>query len=112
MSSRCASICRASHLPRPPPPAPDARTVVTVRDVVSRLAQIPSVEGVAIATDVPLAGSNAMFFTAEGQPPVTAQNVPRAYAHRVSPEFFRTMRIPCSPAAPSTRAKCKARRMS
>jgi putative ABC transport system permease protein len=72
----------------------DARTVVMVRDVIGRLAQIPTVESVAIATDVPLAGSNAMFFTAEGQSPVTAQNVPRAYAHRVSPEFFRTMRIP------------------
>jgi predicted permease len=87
------------NLPRlaPPPAAdakPDPRTVVTVRDVVRRLGQIPSVESVAIATDVPLAGSNATFFTAEGQPPVTAQNVPRAYVHRVSAEFFRTMRIP------------------
>ena len=27
-------------------------------------------------------------------PPINAQNVPRAYIHRVSPEFFTTLRIP------------------
>jgi putative ABC transport system permease protein len=27
-------------------------------------------------------------------PPTTAQNVPRAYTHRISPEFFSTLRIP------------------
>jgi putative ABC transport system permease protein len=77
-----------------PAAAPDARTVVTVRDVLGRIAHIPSVEGVAVATDVPLMGSNAIFFAGEGQPPVTAQNAPRAYVHRVSAEFFKTMRIP------------------
>ena len=54
---------------------------------------IPSVEAVATGSDVPLAGSNAIFYTAEGQPPVTAQNIPRAYVHRVSPSFFQTLRI-------------------
>src|SRR5262249_25415454 len=29
-----------------------------------------------------------------GQPSMTAQNMPRAYVHRVSPEFFSTLRIP------------------
>jgi predicted permease len=72
----------------------DGRTAVTVRDVARRLAQIPSVESAAVGTDGPLMGSNAIFFTAEGQPPVTAQNVPRAYIHRVSAEFFRTLGIP------------------
>ena len=74
--------------------APDARTVVTVRDVLQRVSQVPSVESASVGTDVPLSGSSAIFFTAEGQPPVTAQNVPRAYIHRVSAGFFRTMRIP------------------
>src|SRR5262249_6807922 len=36
----------------------------------------------------------AIFYSAEGMPPVTAQNVPRAYFHRVSPDFFATLRIP------------------
>jgi predicted permease len=59
-----------------------------------RVAQVPSVAGVAAASDVPLAGSNAIFYSAEGQPPVTAQNMPRAYIHRVTPEFFKTFQIP------------------
>ena len=93
------------NLPRlAPPPAtgtippaaapPDARTVVTVHEVLGRVARIPSVEAVAVSTDVPLGGWSAIFFAGEGQPPVTAQNVPRAYVHRVSAEFFKTMQIP------------------
>ena len=61
--------------------------------MLARVAALPSVEAAAGATDVPLVGSNATFFTAEGQPPVTAQNIPRAYVHRVTPNFFRAMRI-------------------
>jgi putative ABC transport system permease protein len=72
----------------------DAAAAVTSREVLRRVGQVPSVTGVAAASDVPLAGSAATFYTAEGQPPVTAQNVPRAYLHRVTPEFFKTFRIP------------------
>ena len=35
-----------------------------------------------------------MFYAAEGQATVNAQNMPRAYFHRVTPEFFNTLRIP------------------
>ena len=89
-------------LPRlaPPPPAGspgattlDARTTVMASEVLRRAAQIPSVEAAALGTDVPLVGGGAIFYTAEGQPPVTAQNMPRAYFHRVTPDFFRTFRI-------------------
>jgi putative ABC transport system permease protein len=85
-----------------PPPAPPAGTPVPAADpkvgavlgpMLARVAALPSVEAAAAATDVPLVGSNATFFTAEGQPPVTAQNVPRAYVHRVTPNFFQAMRI-------------------
>jgi predicted permease len=62
--------------------------------VLRRIAQIPSVSAAAVGSDVPLAGGGATFYSAEGQPPVTAQNLPRAYPHRVSPEFFKTLRIP------------------
>jgi putative ABC transport system permease protein len=75
-------------------PAPDARVVATASEVLRRVARIPSVAGVAVGSDAPLLGSNATFYTAEGQPPVTAQNVPRAYVHRVSADFFKTLRIP------------------
>jgi hypothetical protein len=47
------------------------------------------VESVTLASDVPFAGSGAIFYTAEGQPPVDATNVPRAYAHRVFPGYFK-----------------------
>jgi len=71
----------------------DARTVVSARDILRRVAAAPSVEGASIGSDVPLTGESAIFYTAEGQPPVTAQNIPRAYIHAVSPGFFRTLRI-------------------
>jgi putative ABC transport system permease protein len=71
----------------------NAAAAVTSREVLRRVSQIPSVEAVAAGTDAPLAGSNAAFYSAEGQPPMTAQNAPRAYVHRATPEFFRTLRI-------------------
>ena len=71
----------------------NAAAAVTAREALGRVAQTPGVQAVAAGSDIPLAGSGAAFFTAEGQPPVTAQNAPRAYVHRVSPEFFRTLRI-------------------
>jgi putative ABC transport system permease protein len=74
-------------------PAPDQRTVVTAREIVRRTSQIPSVEGVSVGSDVPLSGGGATFYTAEGQPPVNAQNRPRAYVHAVSPDFFKNLRI-------------------
>ena len=85
-------------LPRLAPPVPRparraARPRASARDMVERISRIPSVEAVATGSDVPLAGGGAIFYTAEGQPPVTAQNMPRAYVHRVSPSFFHALRI-------------------
>ncbi len=72
------------------------------RELQDRLARIPSVESVSLGSDVPLDGNGATFYSAEGQPPVTAQNRPRAYPHRVSPDFFRTLRIPLLAGRPFT----------
>jgi putative ABC transport system permease protein len=72
----------------------NAGAAVTARQVLEQLARVPSAVSVAAGSDVPLAGSAATFYSAEGQPPVTAQNVPRAYVHRVTPEFFQALRIP------------------
>jgi putative ABC transport system permease protein len=77
----------------------DARAVaraaaVRAREVMRHIARMPSVEAVAIASDAPLIGAPAGFYTAEGQPPVTAQNMPRAYGHDVTPDFFTALRIP------------------
>ncbi len=89
-------------LPAPAPPAasaptltasPDARTAVTAGEILTRASTLPSVSAAALGSDIPLAGSDAVFYTAEGQPPVTAQNMPRAYLHRVTPGFFDALGI-------------------
>src|SRR5439155_10719028 len=80
------------------PPAPTDAPVplaVSARALLERVRALPGVTGASMASDFPLSGSeSATLYTAEGQPPVTAQNVPRAYFHRITPEFFQTMRIP------------------
>ena len=78
----------------PAAPAPPA-LVASARTILERVRAVPGVAAASLASDIPLTdGSSAVFFTAEGQPPVTAQTVPRGYVHRVTPEFFDTMRIP------------------
>jgi putative ABC transport system permease protein len=80
---------RADAAGGPPPP------VIYGRTLIERLRSVPGVATAALGTDVPLDGNAAAsFYSAEGQPPANAQNAPRAYVHRVSPEFFDTLRIP------------------
>jgi predicted permease len=63
--------------------------------LLDRLRAIPGVTAAALGNDLPLdGGGGASFYSAEGQPAVNAQNMPRAYIHRASPEFFSTLRIP------------------
>jgi predicted permease len=69
----------------------DAKVVVAASDILRRLSALGSVESASIATDAPLSGSNAVFYTAEGQSPMNPQAMPRAYFHRVSPDFFHTL---------------------
>jgi predicted permease len=91
-----------ASIPRAAAPAPAAGAavtarvpVVTARDLIARLEQTPGVVAAALGSDVPLDGNaSAIVYTAEGQPPMTAQNVPRCYMHRVTPQFFNTLRIP------------------
>jgi predicted permease len=50
---------------------------------------------VGLGTDVPLdGGAGADFFVVEGHGVFPAQNRPRAFVHRVLPEFFAALRIP------------------
>jgi len=88
-----AAAASAAGTPSAPaaPPAP----AVYGRALLERIRAVPGVSAAALGSDVPLDGNAAAsFYAAEGQPPVNAQNVPRAYVHRVSPEFFATLRIP------------------
>jgi predicted permease len=72
-------------------PAP---LVAPARTVLERIRALPGVSSASLASDTPLSGgSSAVFYAAEGQPPVNAQNMPRAYVHRITPDFFATMRI-------------------
>jgi predicted permease len=62
---------------------------------VQRVRAVPGVAAATLSNDLPLDGSaGAVFYTAEGQPAVNAQNIPRAYIHTVSPDFFSTLGIP------------------
>ena len=69
----------------------DARLTVAASDILHRISTLPSVESASIASDAPLTGGSAVFYVAEGQPAMNAQAMPRAYIHRVSPDFFHTL---------------------
>jgi putative ABC transport system permease protein len=99
------SIPRASAPPAAAVPAPPAtvegqtvtptQPAVRARELVDALRRVPGVRDVALSTDLPLDGSSsAVFYSAEGMPPVTAETIPRAYIHMLSPAFFQTLRIP------------------
>jgi putative ABC transport system permease protein len=72
----------------------DLQAIGSARELLRRVAGIPAIEAVALGSDVPLTSSSAIAYAAEGQPPMTAENRPRAYRHYVTPDFFRTLRIP------------------
>ena len=77
------------------PSGPPAQPVIQGRALLERLRAVPGVAAASLGTDLPLDGNAAaVFYAAEGMPPATAQNMPRAYYHRVSPDFFSTLRIP------------------
>jgi predicted permease len=65
------------------------------RTLLTGIDSVPGVVQAALGTDLPLDGdASAVFYSAEGQPAMTAQNIPRAYVHRVTPTFFSTLQIP------------------
>ncbi|HEX7779458.1 MAG TPA: FtsX-like permease family protein, partial [Vicinamibacterales bacterium] len=90
-----ASIPRlpASAAPSAPgaPPAPPP-VAVSVDTLLAQIRAVPGVTAASVASDLPLDGSSsAVFYSAEGDATSGAQTMPRAYVHRVTPEFFDTM---------------------
>jgi len=76
----------------PPPPPP---YLLTGKEILERVRAVPGVTDAALVTEVPLTGNGgAVFYSAEGDATTDAQTMPRAYIHRVSGEFFKTMRMP------------------
>ena len=82
-----APVRRRALVPQP---------VVLGRALLERVRAVPGVDAVALGTDLPLDGNGGAPSSTQPRdmPPVNAQNVPRAYFHRVSPDFFSTLRIP------------------
>jgi predicted permease len=72
-----------------PPPPP---FVVSGTELLTHVKAVPGVTSASLASDVPLAdGSSATFYSAEGDTNTSAETRPRAYVHRVTPEFFATL---------------------
>lgn len=55
------------------------------------LRALPGVTSASLSSAVPLAGANAIFYSAEGMGPVDATNRPRAFAQRVTPGYVETL---------------------
>ena len=81
-----------------PPVAPanaqgSAASSPSVLPLLESLRAVPGVRHAALTSSIPLTGSSAIFYAAEGQVQVDATNRPRAFVHRVTPEHFDTLGI-------------------
>jgi putative ABC transport system permease protein len=77
------------------PSDPPAPLVVAARTLLERVRALPGVSAASLASDPPLSGlDSAVFYSTEGDDSTDAQTRPRAYVHRVAPEFFTTIGIP------------------
>jgi predicted permease len=72
-------------------PSPADNGGVQALMLLEDLRALPGVEAASLSTSVPLGGSSAIFYSAEGQGATDATNRPRAYVHRVSPGYFETL---------------------
>ena len=64
-----------------------------VRDLLSRLQQIPTAETVAVTSDLPASGQGAVNVRIQGQPDLPASQVLTAFDTVVTPDYFRTAGI-------------------
>jgi predicted permease len=68
----------------PAAPAPGVSTL----GVIEALSAIPGVKTAALTTSVPLVDAGAIFYAAEGMPPVDATDRPRSYVQSITPGYF------------------------
>jgi putative ABC transport system permease protein len=79
----------------PDPPYGDAQILAFDQRLLERTAALPSVTGVALASDVPLEGdSSARMVALETKGGTPADELVRVYTHRVSPGFFAAIGTP------------------
>jgi putative ABC transport system permease protein len=64
-----------------------------VRDLLSRLQQIPTAETVAVTSDLPASGQSAVNIRIQGQPDLPASQVLTAFDTFVTTDYFRTAGI-------------------
>jgi putative ABC transport system permease protein len=81
-------------LPRPKY-ASDEKMISFVDEASARFRALPGVESVAVASTVPISGSDEIYSIAfEGRPPLPPGQGVSALYYLVSPDYFRTMGIP------------------
>ncbi|HJZ73862.1 MAG TPA: ABC transporter permease [Vicinamibacterales bacterium] len=82
------------RLPQSKYPKPDdiARFFKTA---IARVRAVPGVESAALVRAVPLSGNGGTIgYEIVGKPPVDPKSLPQSYFHLVTPDYFRTLRIP------------------
>jgi len=73
--------------------APDAAAGVPALALLDDLRGLPGVTHASLASTVPLGGTVATFYSAEGMGEVDATNRPRAYVQRVTPGYVETLAL-------------------
>jgi predicted permease len=75
------------------PPAPGQAVDASAASLalLEDLRGLPGVTHAALASAIPLGGQGAIFYSAEGMGAVDATNRPRAFLHRVSPDYVETI---------------------
>ncbi|HEX5890987.1 MAG TPA: ABC transporter permease [Pyrinomonadaceae bacterium] len=65
------------------------------QELETRISNLPGVEAAGMVSELPLSGQgNDMWYTVEGQPPVTRDQMPLADFRRVNQNYIRAMGIP------------------
>ncbi|HEY7289434.1 MAG TPA: ABC transporter permease [Vicinamibacterales bacterium] len=65
------------------------------KSAIERVREVPGVQSAALVRAVPFSGNGGMTgYVVEGRPQPDAASMPQARFHLVTPEYFKTMRIP------------------
>jgi predicted permease len=82
------------RLPQPKYPKPDD-IVRFFRTAIDRIRAVPGVESAALVRAVPFSGNGGTIgYLVEGRPAADPASLPQSLFHIVTPDYFRTMRIP------------------
>ena len=98
VSSVCVSSCQCAggSAQAASPPSGQSNDQCRIAGAASlalleALRGLPGVTHASLASAIPLGGQGAIFYSAEGMGEVDATNRPRAFLHRVSPDYVQTI---------------------